>query len=117
MKPNYLKSILINILFLIFISFGYVFPKYSWSIQIVLFITVCLGIFGCLILINNIDILSKELTSKFDSFTHNFIGYFFDVITLLFFIILDYRILFFLYIILFLCLIVLKKKYKRSKIK
>lgn len=117
MKLNYLKTILINISFLIFALLGYFFPKYSWSIQIVLFILTCLGIFCSLFLMKNIEILPKELKIKFDSFMYNVIDYFFDIMALLLYIYLDYKVLFFLYVIFFLSTITLKIKYKESKIK
>lgn len=89
----------------------FAYPEYSWSIKYFLYIIYPIGIIGSFYYMNNMKLLPKSFTRNIHFKLYQFINYFFDIVELIIFTIVDFKVLFVLCIIAILLNISIKLKY------
>lgn len=113
---KYLRLILSNIIMLGFLYVtGYLYPDYSWSAKTLLYFTLVIHSVFCVYCINKHEEITDEMKERYTSTLWNVIDYCFDLIWVVVFIYLDYRLVFALYILQIITCGVLKHEIKEMQ--
>lgn len=102
------NSILLALLYVC----GYLYPEYSWSIKSIFYFLIGASIIGRIYYIAKMEELTESLIIKFSSNIYNILDIVFDLLFLYVFVLLDYRLIFVLYLFDVALSITLKAKFK-----